>query len=140
MINLPSRENRQTGFCRSGWRKTSGQIGIVRPVVENNKINFDVFLRQNSHPKLLPNMKVDLMVVQQMADSVLRIRKGPAFSDAKVQDVFVVSEARAIRREINTGLFGMDYIEIVSGVNEGDRLITSDVSSIRHLKEVEIEQ
>jgi len=117
-----------------------GQIGIVRPVVENNKINFDVFLKQNSHPKLLPNMKVNLMVVKQQADSVLRIRKGPAFNENQVQVVFVVNGDKAVRREIRTGLIGMDYIEIMSGVEEGDRLVISDVSSIRHLKEVEIER
>ncbi len=115
-----------------------GQIGIVRPVVENNRINFDVHLKQNSHPKLLPNMKVDLMVVKDEADSVLRIKRGPAFNDNHVQDVFVVNGDNAIRREIHTGLIGMDYIEILSGLEEGDRLVISDVSSIRHMKEVEI--
>ncbi len=127
-------------FAIVDGEKLPGQIGIVRPVVENNKINFDVFLKQNSHPKLLPNMKVDLLVIKQEADSVLRIRKGPAFNENQVQDMFVIRGDKAIRREVHTRLKGMDYIEIESGVQEGDKLITSDVSAIRHLKEVEIER
>ena len=126
-------------FAIIDGERLPGQIGIVRPVVENNKINFDVFLKDNNHQKLLPNMKVDLMVVKQLADSALRISKGSAFSDNPVQDMFVVKGDKAIRREVHTGLIGMDYIEILSGLSEGEKVVTSDVSSIRHLKEAEIE-
>ncbi len=116
-----------------------GKIGRVKPVIENNKVNFDVFLEQNSHPSLIPNMKVVLDVVSASRDSVLRITNGDAIQQFGHSNVFIVESDKAIKKEVEVGLVGTEYLELVSGVNVGDKVITSDVSSFRHMNEVEIE-
>jgi len=116
-----------------------GKIGRVLPVVENNKVNFEIFLQESSHPDLIPNMKVGLKITVARRDSVIRIHNGLAFNDYEKQFVYIVKGNKAIRKEIITGLKGSDYMEIVSGVNVGDMLILSDISSFRHMKEVDIE-
>jgi HlyD family secretion protein len=117
----------------------SGQIGRVLPVIENNKVNFEVFLVENNHPSLIPNMNVDLKVTKERRDSVLRIPSGEAFNNSEKQYVFIVKGEKATRKEIITGLKGSNYMEIISGANIGDEIILSDISSFRHMKEVEIE-
>jgi HlyD family secretion protein len=117
----------------------SGKIGRVLPVIENNKVNFEIFLQESSNPDLIPNMKVGLKIPVARRDSVLRIPNGEAFNNSEKQYVFIVKGGQAIRKEIITGLKGSDYMEIISGANIGDMLIMSDVSSFRHMKEVEIE-
>ena len=116
-----------------------GKIGRVKPVIENNKVNFDVFLEDNSHPKLIPNMKLELQVVSASRDSVLRVRSGDAFEGSGLENVFVINGNRATRKEVEVGLTGAGYIEIIQGLDSGEVVITSDVSSFRHMKEVEIE-
>lgn len=116
-----------------------GKIGRVLPVIENNKVNFEVFLEENSHPDLIPNMKIELKVINARKDSVLRVHSGPAFSDSEKQFAYFVKGDKAIRKEIKTGLKGTDYMEIISGASNGDVIITSDISSLRHNKEVDIE-
>jgi len=116
-----------------------GKIGKVKPVIENSKINFDVFLEDNSHPKLIPNMKVDLKVVRASRDSVLRVKLGEAFQGSGLVNVFVIEDNKAIRKEIEIGLYGSEYFEVKSGLMPGDEVITSDVQSFRHMNEVEIE-
>ncbi|MBE0654525.1 MAG: HlyD family efflux transporter periplasmic adaptor subunit [Bacteroidales bacterium] len=115
-----------------------GQIGRVRPVIENNRVNFDIYIEQSSHPKLIPNLKLPLKVVTAQRDSVLRIQKGPAFGNTDRQQVFITEQDMAVRTEVVFGLQGTDYIEIVSGLKEGDEVITSDISPFRHMKEIEI--
>jgi len=117
-----------------------GQIGRVKPVIENNKINFDVFLEQSSHPKLIPNQRLLIKVVTSSQESVVRVKNGSAFSATGKQNVFILDQNRnrAIRREVELGLIGTDYVEIYSGLNPGDEVIISDYSSFRHMKEVEI--
>jgi HlyD family secretion protein len=117
----------------------TGTIGRILPVIENNKVNFEVFLDENSSPNLIPNLKVNLKITTARKDSVLRIHKGEAFNSSEKQYVFVVKGSRAIRKEIMTGLKGREYMEIISGVSVGDVLILSDISSFRHMKEVEID-
>ena len=116
-----------------------GKIGRVLPVIENNKVNFEIFLAQNSHPDLIPNMKVDIKVIVARKDNVLRVHNGQAFDNTEKQNVFVLKGNKAIRKEVITGLKGSDYIEIISGINAGDIIILSDISSFRHMKEVDIE-
>ncbi len=117
-----------------------GKIGNIQPVIQDNKISFDVYLQESKHDKLMPNQKVNLHLVTEKLDSVLRIRRGNGISDARVQNIFVVKENRAVRTEVVTGLKGPDFIEILSGVKEGDVVITSDIASLRHLNEINIEQ
>jgi HlyD family secretion protein len=119
--------------------RMKGKIGNVSPVIKDKKIDFDIFLDYSQYPKLMPNMEVALMLVIQQRDSVLRIENGQAFSRGQRQDVFVIISGRAVRQSITTGLIGTEYIEILSGLKAGDRVITSDLSPFRHKKEIVFE-
>jgi HlyD family secretion protein len=120
--------------------RLKGTIGSVSPVLTDKKINFDVFLDYSNFTKLIPNLEVDLMIVTRQKDSVLRVEKGPAFNKNKQQDVYIVRGNKALKVTIETGLVGTDYIEIISGLQKGDRVITSDISSFRHKKEVDFNE
>jgi HlyD family secretion protein len=120
--------------------KLSGQIGNISPEVTNNRIEFDVFLKQNNHKKLLPNMSIDLLVVNAKKDSVLRIKSGPALEKDEAEfDVYLIKSGLAKRTRIMIGLRGSEYIEIVSGVEEGDKMIVSDISVFRNIEEIVIQ-
>ena len=98
----------------------------------------DVFLDQSNYSKLRPNMTLDLMVIQVKKDSVLRVKKGPAFGATDTHSIYSKEYGKAHKREIKTGLEGDEYIEIEEGASAGDDLIISDISSLRKLEEVEI--
>ena len=83
-------------------------------------------------------MTVDLLVIQTKKDSVLRIKKGPAFGSSNTHKIYSKEMGKALQREIQTGLDGNEYIEIEEGASVGDVLIISDISSLRKLEEVEI--
>jgi HlyD family secretion protein len=119
--------------------RLKGKIGSVAPVIKDKKIEFDVFLEYSHYQKLIPNMEVDLEVVTQKKDSVLRVEHGPAFNKNKNQDLYVVRTGKAVRETITTGLIGTEFVEIVSGLNAGDRVIISDISRIRHKREIVFE-
>jgi len=121
-------------------KRLPGQIGNVSPEVVDNKIEFDVFLKDNNDKRLLPNMNVDLMVVRAEKDSVLRIKNGPALNhEADKAEVYVVKSRIAQKTTIVTGLKGNNYVEIVSGVNEGDVIIISDIPTFRDINEIVIQ-
>ncbi|HBE39762.1 MAG TPA: hypothetical protein DDW27_00870 [Bacteroidales bacterium] len=114
-----------------------GKIGNVSPVMKEKKIEFDVFLDFSRYNKLIPNMEVELQIVTQKKDSVLRVEYGPAFNKNKHQDLFVIRTGKAVRETVTTGLMGTEHVEIVAGLNPGDRVIISNISRSRHLKEIE---
>jgi HlyD family secretion protein len=116
--------------------RLKGKIGNVSPVIKDKKIDFDVFLEYSKYQKLMPNMEVHLMMVIQKKDSVLRVEQGPAFGRSKRQDIFVIKSEKAVKQSITTGLIGTEYVEVLSGLQAGDRVITSDISRFRHKREI----
>jgi len=118
--------------------KLSGVVGTVNPVIRDRKIDFDVNLRESNHYKLRPNLNVSLEVVREERDSVLRIHNGPAIGRGKEHKVFVLQNGNAREREIITGMRTDEYVEVLEGLFEGERVLLSDISSVEDLDIVEL--
>jgi HlyD family secretion protein len=136
----------QAGKIKSGGRvlainnktQLEGLIGNIRPEVQNGQVKFDVFLKQNNHPLLRPNLQVELQLIISERNDVLRLPDGPYFDGSKKLQVFKIDQHVAKRVEVEVGLSNFENIEIKSGLQEGDEVIISDVSKYEHLEEVKI--
>jgi len=117
----------------------TGFVGTVNPAIRDRKIEFDVNLRESNHYKLRPNLNVDLAIVREEHDSVLRIQNGPAIGRGKEQQVYVLKNGSASLREIGIGMRTEAYVEVLDGLSEGDRVVISPVSSIEDLEALDIE-
>jgi HlyD family secretion protein len=115
-----------------------GTIGNIRPEIENGMIKFDVFLGQNNHPDLRPNLSMELQIITAEKINVLRLPDGPFFDGSRQLDVLRVVGDNAYKTRIQTGLNNFQFIEIESGLKEGDEVIISDVSKVIHLETLKI--
>lgn len=113
-----------------------GVIGTVSPVVRDRKIEFDVNLQESSHYKLRPNLTVALDIVLEERDSVLRIPNGPAIGRGEEHEVFVIRQGRVFPETIRTGLKTADFVEVKEGLQEGDRVVLTEGSSIEELEKM----
>ncbi len=127
-------------YVRIDNQRLSGVVGTVSPVIRDRNIEFDVNLHQSNHFKLRPNLNVALDIVSAERDSVLRISNGPAIGRGRDHQVYVISSGRAALREIRTGLKTEEYVEVVEGLEEGDRVVISDISSIDDLSPMELQK
>jgi HlyD family secretion protein len=94
-------------------------------MVENNKVQFNVHLKQSNHPKLIANQTVEILINNNEKDNVLRIKKQPAFEKGKIQKVTVKKDGKTTQKEITLGIIGNDYCEVLSGLEEGDVIMTN---------------
>jgi len=117
-----------------------GTVGTITPLVENNKIQFNVHLKESSHPKLIANQQVEIQIINNLKGNTLRIEKQPGFETDKTQTVFVLQGNKAVKKEITLGITGNNFCEILSGLNEGDVIITDGLGAFRHLDEIEIQK
>jgi HlyD family secretion protein len=107
----------------------------VFPTVENGVIRFTVALAKSSHTGLRPSLRADVLVITDRKPRALRVRRGP-FADSTDRQVFVVRGDRAVRTPVTLGLAGIDDVEVLSGLAEGDEIIISDMRDYAHLSEV----
>jgi len=114
------------------------RVAAIQPTVERGATRFDVVLGQPSHAALRPQRTVDVYVVTRVLPDALRVRRGPFARAGRRQPVFVVRGDRAIRVESEIGLAGIEYFEIVAGPQQGDEVVTADVTGYEHLRSFRI--
>ena len=103
--------------------RLAGRIGNVTPMIENNKIQFNVHLEEGNNPKLISNQNVVLWVVGNEAANTLRIKNLNLFDKEIPNALYVLKNGEAIRREIITGIKNPDYIQVLSGLEAGETVI-----------------
>ena len=115
-----------------------GKITNIRPTVENNILTFDVQIDQQDHPQLRPNMRVEVFIVVASKQNVVRVANGPVFKGQANQQLFVIQNDEAVRRNVQVGLSNFDFVEIEQNIRPGEKIIISDMTNYEHLSTIKI--
>lgn len=126
-------------FVKIDQENLQGRVGNITPMVENEKVQFNIHLKEKSHPKLIANQNVEVDIVNSNKTDVVRIKKPEKFDGTIRLKVFVVKGTEAVKTEILLGAIGNDYCEVLSGVSEGDEVIIDEINS-RGLDRIEIQK
>jgi len=140
---IGSVEEQKAHFVKTGLpvlvnvegEQLEGTVGSITPIVENNKIQFNVHLAQNSHPKLIANQNVQIQIIHFKKENTLRIKKLSGFENGGRQNVFVVQGELAIKKQVMLGIIGDQWCEVLSGLQEGDEVIANDLSTLMNVEE-----
>lgn len=103
--------------------KLLGLVGEITPMIEDEMIHFDVHLSDKKHSGMEVNQSISLEVTSRYHENVLRIKKHPQLVNTSNNKLYVLRNREAIKTEVIFGTIGNDYCEIVSGINEGDRVL-----------------
>ena len=143
-----SAEDKQAEFIKTGRKvfaiidneRLPGAIGIVNPMIENGKVQFNVHLEEKSHPKLLSNQRIVLWDVGAESENTTRIKNLGLFDKESMNTLYVLNNGTAVRREVTTGIKNPDYIQMLTGVEEGEKIILPKrgMSAFRNEKSVVI--
>lgn len=116
-----------------------GTIAEVQPTVDGGIVRFTVALANPSHASLRPNLRVDVLVLTDRRARAVTVRQGTFPEVAGSHYVFVIRGNRAFRVPVRFGVRGVENVEVVSGLNEGDEVVISDMRDYAHLEELEIQ-
>ena len=119
--------------------KLEGRIGNITPLVENKKVQFNIHLKEKSHPKLIANQNVAIQIINGKSENVLRVKKLAIFENDKQHDLFVLKGSKAIRTQLLLGTVGNEWCEIVSGAKENDLIITNKLNVSKNISSIDIE-
>jgi HlyD family secretion protein len=103
-----------------------GIVTSISPEVQQNEVKGRVRFADRVPPGLRQNQRVDVRIVLDQRDNVLKVERG-AFVDAG-SFVYVVSDDVATRQTVKLGAMSVGEVEILSGLNAGDQIIVSSTN------------
>jgi HlyD family secretion protein len=116
---------------KTGKERFDGIVSDVTPLSRNGVISFTVQLDDNANSSLRSGLKTDVYVLHAVKDDVLRIANASFYNGRGEYDMFVVNANRLIKKRVRLGESSFDYVEVVSGLSEGDDVVVSDMSAYR---------
>ncbi|MFQ5742476.1 MAG: efflux RND transporter periplasmic adaptor subunit [Acidobacteriota bacterium] len=116
-----------------------GRISVLDPTLDPTTRTFRVEAAvDNPERRLRPGMFVKAEVVTEARRDIVVIPRQLVITRQNQKVVFVEEEGRAQMRPIETGIEDDTNVEIVSGLAEGERLITSNYETLRSRTQVRV--
>lgn len=122
-----------------GSEKLDGTVGDVTPLSKNGVISFTVQLEEDNHKRLRSGLKTDVYVMNAVKDDVLRIANSSYYVGKGEYELFVVNGNQLLKRKVQLGDSNFEYVEVVSGLQEGDQVIVSDMNAYKDKNKLKIE-
>jgi len=101
-----------------------GVVGEITPMVDDEMLHFNVYLNDKKHAGLKINQSVSIEVISRQQNNVVRIQKQAYFEKHNRHFLYVINGKHAEKKEVIFGTIGNKWCEIVSGLHEGDRILT----------------
>jgi len=116
-----------------------GRIDRVSPVVDpsTGTVKVTVEVRDRSH-RLKPGMFARVRIVHDVHTAALLLPKDAIIAEDRESCVFVVRDSTAHRQNVVTGFVNSTHIEVLSGVAEGDTVVTIGKGSLKDSTRVEV--
>ena len=126
-------------IVKMGSEKLEGTISSVTPLSKNGVISFTVQLTNDSHKRLRSGLKTDVYVMNAVKEDVMRIANASYYVGRGDYELFVLdSENEIVKRKVKLGDSNFEYVEVVSGLQPGDQVVVSDMSSFKNKNKLKV--
>ncbi|MDR0431357.1 MAG: HlyD family efflux transporter periplasmic adaptor subunit [Tannerellaceae bacterium] len=129
-----------TALVEIGKEKLTGTINNIKPSVTNGIIQFTIIPDNSENPNLRSGLTADVYVLYGRKQDVLRIPFEKQFVQygKGVYSVWVINGNRAEKRKVSFGESSYEYIEVVSGLSKGEKIILSEMDKYKNRDIIEI--
>ena len=104
----------------------AAQVSAVSPEVVNGEVNARLRFAQGKQPPgLRQNQRLSARIVLDTRRNVLMVERGSFLDQDGGRFAYVVDGSRAVRRPIQTGASSLSAVEIVSGLQPGEKIVVS---------------
>lgn len=116
-----------------------GEVLRISPTVNPETGTFEVTISIHDESRQLkPGMFGRVRIVYDTHPSALLIPKNAVITEDGLSSVFVINNSVAYRKDISTGYTNGNNVEILSGINPADTVVTIGQSSLQDSSLVEI--
>ncbi|WP_294082807.1 efflux RND transporter periplasmic adaptor subunit [Proteiniphilum sp. UBA5384] len=123
---------------RVGSDELTGVVSNVTPLSKNGVIQFTVQLDDPDNARLRSGLRTDVYVMNAVKEDVLHIDNGPYYSGPGTYELFVLNGGTLEKRKVRLGESNYQYVEVISGLEPGDRAVVSDMSRYRDKNKLKV--
>lgn len=98
--------------------------------IEEKRVNVIAML-EKPEPRLGDNFRVQAKIVTWRSERVLRVPVSSLFRGESGWALFVVEGGRAKIRKVKTGMRGADFVEVLSGISDGEQVIVHPPNELK---------
>ena len=119
-------------LVRVNGRTFPGTIIQVEPLSKDGVNRFIVQTDENQNSILRSGQKADVYVVQTIKNNAVRIPNASFYTGPGVYELFVEEEAdNLVKRRVNLGECDFDHVEVIEGLQPGEKVVISDMSAYK---------
>lgn len=118
----------------------TGEIVAISPEIENGRVAGKIRFKDESIQGLRQNQRLTSRIVIEQKQNIAYLPHGQYLDAYNGQFAYVVKEGSAIKTPIQIGLRSIGQVEVLSGLNVGDQVITSDARIFKDAPSVKIIQ
>ena len=128
-------------IVKIGNEKLEGTVSSVTPLSKNGVISFIVQLNEDNNKRLRSGLKTDVYVMNAVKEGVLRLANASYYVGRGEYELFVQdSKDEIVKRKVQLGDSNFEYVEVVSGLKPGDKVVVSDMSSYKNKNKLKMYQ
>ncbi len=126
-------------MVKIGREQLPGFVANVTPLSRNGVISFTVRLEDDGHAGLRSGLKTDVYIMCDLMEDVTRIKNGSFYTGPGSYELFVMtSDDELERRTVRLGESNYEYVEVISGLKPGDRVVINDMKRFKDSSTVKI--
>ena len=126
-------------IVKIGSEKLEGIVSSVTPLSKNGVISFSVQLKEDNNKRLRSGLKTDVYVMNAVKEDVLRIDNASYYVGRGEYDLFVMtSDDEIVKRKVQLGDSNFEFVEVVSGLNPGDKVVVSDMTNYKNKNKLKV--
>lgn len=119
-------------MVKIGSEKLNGTVSDITPLSKNGVISFTVQLDNDNHPRLRSGLKTDVYVMNAVKEDVMRIANGSYYVGKGDYELFVIKGGNLIKKKIRLGDSNFEFVEVIDGLQPGDKVIISDMTNYKN--------
>lgn len=123
-------------MVKIGSEKLNGTVSDITPLSKNGVISFTVQLDNDNHPRLRSGLKTDVYVMNAVKEDVMRIANGSYYVGKGDYELFVIKGGNLIKKKIRLGDSNFEFVEVIDGLQPGDKVIISDMTDYKNKKKL----
>ena len=126
-------------IVKIGNEKLEGAVSSVTPLSKNGVISFIVQLNEDNNKRLRSGLKTDVYVMNAVKEGVLRLANASYYVGRGEYELFVQdSKDEVVKRKVQLGDSNFEYVEVISGLKPGDKVVVSDMSSYKNKNKLKL--